>query len=431
LSFTAEASSRLGGPKWLARRRSEAWDRYIASDSPSGSQDLWKYSDVDEFDPGLFEPAPSEPEDRAAIDLARSRASEIGGRTALAVTLNGSLVHVEGPDGSSIEPGGDADVTVRHPEPDRELERVHVSRDAFDDLHWAFVGDTVEIDIKAKVSVVEPVVVVHVVRQPRQGSPRLPAAAFPHLYVRAGESAEAKVVEMFVGVSSEPLLVMPVTEVVVSENSHLRYATLQLLPHGHRHLGVQSARVDRDGSFHSFCASLGASVGRLRADADLVGQGGEAVLVAGYLGTGDQLHDLRTIQDHHAPRTSSRLLCMGAVADTARSAYVGLTRVRNGAHGADAYQTNHNLVLSEGAHADSVPNLDIQENDVRCSHASTVGPVDEDQLYYLETRGISPENAERLIVLGFFRDLAARAPVPAVGRYFEESCKKVLAEDHG
>ena len=136
--------------------------------------------------------------------------------------------------------------------------------------------------------------------------------------------------------------------------------------------------------------------------------------MAGYFGTGHQLHDLRTVQDHVAPRTKSQLLCMGAVTDTASSAYVGLTRVRNGAHGADAFQTNRNLVLSDGAHADSVPNLDIEENEVRCSHASTVGPIDEDQRYYLEARGIAPAVAERLIVLGFFNG-PCRARADCVG----------------
>jgi Fe-S cluster assembly protein SufD len=117
---------------------------------------------------------------------------------------------------------------------------------------------------------------------------------------------------------------------------------------------------------------------------------------------------------------------MGAVSDNAKSAYVGLTRVRNGAHGADAFQTNRNLVLSEGAHADSVPTLDIQENDVRCSHASTVGPIDEDQRYYLESRGIDPGVAERLIVLGFFTDLASAVPVRSVADWFVRAASERL-----
>jgi Fe-S cluster assembly protein SufD len=121
--------------------------------------------------------------------------------------------------------------------------------------------------------------------------------------------------------------------------------------------------------------------------------------------------DFRTLQDHRAPKTTSDLLFMGAVADRSHSVYSGLIRVRRGAVRSDAMQTNHNLVLDEGAHADSVPNLDIEENDVRCSHASTVGPVSEDQRYYLESRGVEPEVAERLIVAGFFADIADQVPI--------------------
>jgi len=102
------------------------------------------------------------------------------------------------------------------------------------------------------------------------------------------------------------------------------------------------------------------------------------------------------------------------VRDSARSVYSGLIKIRHGANRSDAMQSNHNLVLSEQAHADSVPNLDISENDVRCSHASTVGPIDEDQRFYLEARGIEPEEAERLLVRGFFRDLLDRTGLPSV-----------------
>jgi Fe-S cluster assembly protein SufD len=185
--------------------------------------------------------------------------------------------------------------------------------------------------------------------------------------------------------------------------------------------------VGRDASLRSFTASLGAGYARVRTDSDLVGQAGRTALFAAYLGTGSQVHDFRTLQDHHAPRTESELLFKGAVADTARSVYSGLIRIRRGARASNAFQTNHNLVLSEGAHADSVPNLDIDENDVRCSHASTVGPIDEEQRYYLETRGIEPAVAERLVVIGFFSSLASRAPFAGVGRWVEDAVGRRLA----
>ena len=345
------------------------------------------------------------------------------------------------PTGRSDGDGGAA-LRVHRASADEVPEPVAISRDALDDLHSAFVSDLVQVRIRAKTVLEHPVVIVHLVT--RGSDAGLSPACFPHLYVQLGASAEASVVEVITGaaglqtsVVDEAVaagakgLIVPVTELEVADNSRLAYASLQVLPPGWRQLGVQSGRVGRDASLRTFSASLGADAGRVRSDAELVGHGGEAVLVAGYLGTGEQLHDLRTIQDHVAPHTRSKLLCMGAVTDMARSAYVGLTRVRNGAHGADAFQTNRNLVLSEGAHADSVPTLDIQENDVRCSHASTVGPIDEDQRYYLESRGIDPAVAERLIVLGFFTDLASATPISTVGDWFVASVSKRLAAHVG
>ncbi len=152
----------------------------------------------------------------------------------------------------------------------------------------------------------------------------------------------------------------------------------------------QASTIGADASLSSYAVALGGSYARLRTDSALVGDSGASSLRAAFFGRGDQMLDFRTLQDHRAPRTTSDLLFMGAVADTSHSVYSGLIRVRRGAVKSDAMQTNHNLVLDEGAHADSVPNLDIEENDVKCSHGSTVGPVDEDQRYYLESRGVEP-----------------------------------------
>ncbi|EQD34709.1 FeS assembly protein SufD, partial [mine drainage metagenome] len=135
-------------------------------------------------------------------------------------------------------------------------------------------------------------------------------------------------------------------------------------------------------------------------------------LLAAYLGSGSQMHDMRTVQRHVAQRTTSNLLFVGAVGDRASAVYTGLIKIEPGAKRSDALQTNRNLILSEGARADSVPNLSIEENDVRCSHASSTGPVDPEQIYYLETRGIEPTEAKRLVVKGFFTDVLAKNPVP-------------------
>jgi Fe-S cluster assembly protein SufD len=133
------------------------------------------------------------------------------------------------------------------------------------------------------------------------------------------------------------------------------------------------------------------------------------------------------LQDHAAPRTHSDLLFKGAVKDTAKSVYTGLIRIRDNATKSEAFQTNRNLTLSDGAWAESVPNLEIETNDVKCSHASTVGPIDEDQRFYLESRGIRPEIAERLVVLGFFGEVIDRLPnLPAVAELRDQVSRKLL-----
>jgi Fe-S cluster assembly protein SufD len=312
-------------------------------------------------------------------------------------------------------------------------------RDAFGELHDAFVADVVLVRVARKIVVPDPVVVVHLVAA-HAGSD-IGVSVFPRTLVELGASAEAGIIELTVpdvvgdalpvGGESEgksgAVLVIPVTELHVGDDARLRYANLQVLGKEATYIAVQASRVGRDATLQSFTAGLGGRYARVRTDSDLVGQAGRTALSAAYLGTGEQVHDFRTLQDHQAPRSESQLLFKGAVADTARSVYSGLIRIRKGARGSNAFQTNHNLVLSEGAHADSVPNLDIDENDVKCSHASTVGPIDEDQRYYLETRGIEPAVAERLIVLGFFSDLASRAPFPGVGRWVEDAVRRRMA----
>ncbi len=128
-----------------------------------------------------------------------------------------------------------------------------------------------------------------------------------------------------------------------------------------------------------------------------------------FLGSGTQVHDFRTRQFHVGARSRSTLLSKGAVAGSSRSVYTGLIEIEKGAKRTDARQTNHNLLLSPAAHADSVPNLDIRENDVMCAHASSVGPLDELQLWYLESRGVEPDEAERLMIQGFFTEMLDRA----------------------
>ncbi|HUC35885.1 MAG TPA: SufD family Fe-S cluster assembly protein [Acidimicrobiales bacterium] len=420
----------------MARRRAEAFERFSGTEFPSESEEVWRYSGIDDFDPGSFAPKAPPPAGRegsSELDLAEDLARVIGERSALVVTRDGVLRAVEQEEGPAAAHVGIGSVLTA-PKGERApsgLGELAHCRDAFDQLHEAFLADVVVVSVAPKAEMALPVVVVHLIGTPEE-DPEAAAttaapACFPRTVVRVGRSATAGVVELFASVPVDGTsgdtgraLVVPVTELEVADDARLEYASLQVLGPRCTQVALQASRVGAQGSLRSFTASLGGSYSRVRTDSDVAGDSAQSSLLAAYLGVDDQVHDFRTLQDHHGPRTRSELLFKGAVADRARSVYSGLIRIARGAHGADAFQTNHNLVLSEGAHADSVPNLDIDENDVRCSHASTVGPIDEEQRYYLESRGVEPWVAERLIVLGFFSDLAARAPFGGVGKFLED-----------
>jgi Fe-S cluster assembly protein SufD len=245
-------------------------------------------------------------------------------------------------------------------------------------------------------------------------------ASFPHTLVVAEDGAEVTVFDRYGSAASSSSgrraggaghFVDAVVELLIGANAHVRYLSVQ--EHGPHtwQVALQRAHLGRDSSLKSSVVALGGSYARLRSESLLAGSGSESDLTAVYFGDGHQMLDFRTLQDHDAPNTRSDLLFKGAVEDTAQSVYSGLIRIRPEAQKSVAFQTNRNLVLTEGADARSVPNLEIEASDVKCSHASTVGPVDDDQLYYLATRGVPPEEAERLVVLGFFDDVFDRLPV--------------------
>lgn len=236
-----------------------------------------------------------------------------------------------------------------------------------------------------------------------------PVAVFPRVEVEAGRGAELNVVEMIVGGSGG--FVAPVTVLHADDAAHLSYTQLQLLDRSAWQVASQSSFVGRDASLVSAAVALGGDYARLRTASSLVAPGANGKLLALYFGAGSQMHDFRTVQHHAAPKTQSELVYKGVVANESHSVYSGLIRVDKGAGGTNAMQTNRNLVLNEGAHADSVPNLEIEDNDVRCSHASAVGPIADDQRFYLESRGVPTRVAERLIALGFMDDLLEQLPV--------------------
>ena len=234
---------------------------------------------------------------------------------------------------------------------------------------------------------------------------------FPRLVIDAGPDSEVTVIERFLSPDSVGALVVPVLHVRAQQAARVKYLAVNELGVDTWQIGNQQAIGERDSTIMLATVALGGDYARVRTEARVSGAGASTRQVALYFAGGSQMHDFRTIQDHDAPHTTSDLLFKGAVQDTARSVYTGLIKIREHAGGSVAFQTNRNLTLSKGAWAESVPNLDIRTNDVKCSHASTVGPIDEEQRFYLESRGIEPSIAERLVVLGFFDEVLQQLPI--------------------
>ena len=401
-TFTAEASAALPGPDWLRRRRAAGFEGFASTPLPSEKEEVWRYTPIDDLDLAAFTPATTASGSAPGAALLAEVADALGPLAGSVLVHNGTPVPGAGAGAEGIAFGPASEVAAAA----TLLGSVQQGGDALVRLNDAFVPDPVVIDVPAGTRVAAPLLVVH-------WCDAAATAVFPRLCVRAADGAAVSVVEVFSGPAGRGrALVVPVTELVAAEEAALSYVSLQTLPAEDWSIARLAGSGARGSHVRTFTVGLGAAYARVRADVSVDGKDAHSEILSTYLGDDTQVHDIRTLQDHVAPRTTSELLCQGAVAGTSRSVYSGLIRVHRGAVRSDARQTNHNLVLSEGAHADSVPNLDILENDVKCSHASTVGPVDEDQRYYIESRGVPPEEAEGLIVRGFFDAIVDRGPVP-------------------
>ncbi len=398
--------ARIDGPAWLRARRAAAIERFAVTPLPTVEQEVWRYSRIPELDLAAYAPLPPGASSAVGMpDQLRVVLETLGARAAVVAVVNGRVVHVE-VDPAIAGLGVEVGRLVELDAPGATLGSISgAPTTAFAQLHAAFSADPVLVRVPAGVVVPAPVVVLHWTDAPS-------SATFPHLVVDAGEDSEVVVYDHNASEDVDAL-VLPVAELRARPASRLRYVHGQVLGPQVWQLGRQLSRVEQDASFSTAMVALGGDYARLEVESTLAGRGSAGEMLAVYFGEERQMHDFRSLQDHVAPRTTSNLLFKGAVQGRARSVYTGLIHIGKHAAGVDAFQTNRNIKLSEGAWAESVPNLEIENNDVRCSHASAVGPVDEDQRYYLESRGVPPARAERLIVLGFFEEVLERLAVPA------------------
>jgi Fe-S cluster assembly protein SufD len=427
----AELVERLGTNGAESSVRDRAFEQFEAMPTPSPETEEWRYTDLRDFDLTRFVPfaqeAAAEHLDQVHPEILGA-AGEVGDRAGLSIQHNSTVVstHLD----PHMESRG-----VLFTSLDRALvahrklleAKVHgavpASRTKFTSLHVAFRAGGTFVYVPRNVHVELPLQTLTYVD--RDG-----LAVFPHTVLVTEEGADVTFIDRYVSPDLERGLSDAVVEIYAGPGSRIRYVALQDWGKGMTHLSVQRAHVGRDAELRSLGVAFGASLARAEVESLLDGEGGSSEMLGVYFAGGDQHFDHRSIQDHVGSRTASDLLYKGALKGRSRAIYSGTVIIEQGAHKCDAYQTNRNILLSETAKAHSVPNLEILTNDpVRCGHAASVGPVDENELFYIQTRGIPFEEAQRLIVTGFFQEVLDRVTLPEIRSGLEAAIQAELGRE--
>ena len=360
----------MSEPAWLAGKRAAARERYDALPVPSNREEAWRYTNLRGFDPDAFTTEPS------------------------AVTLSED----ELPDGVVF--GSLARAAAEHPQlVERHYGAVVAEGEKFAAGNAARWDDGVFLHVAAGVEVDTPL-------RARLDVAGEGTAQYYRALIVLEPGARATFVEEFTSDAAGYLNV--VVELVIGDGAKLEYVTIQEHEHGTRQFGTHRATVGRDAELDWVAIGLGGTRAKSRMESYLADQGANVKVTGAYFLRESEHADYDTTQEHAAPNTTSDLFFKGVLADSARAVWRGVIRVDKGAQRTDAYQENRNLLLSREAHADSIPGLEIEANDVRCTHGATVGQIDKMQLFYLMSRGLSRAQAEQLIVRGFFQPILDR-----------------------
>ncbi len=250
---------------------------------------------------------------------------------------------------------------------------------------------------------------------------------FGHVVLTAGRHSKATVIIEHDGTAEYSEFFT----VDAQDGADLTVVTLQRWSDDSVHLGQHQALVGRDASYRHIVVTLGGAIVRLNSNVTYAGPGGDATLLGVYFADAGQHLEHRSFVDHNEPKCTSLVTYKGALqGETARTVWVGDVLIRAEAQGIDTYELNRNLVLSDGARADSIPNLEIETGDIAgAGHASSTGRFDDEQLFYLMSRGIDEHEARRLVVRGFFADIIVKIGVPEIVETLMAAIEEELALD--
>lgn len=448
-AFGPQALAALGGPDWLQAKRADALSLFNELDLPHASVEAWKYTDVSGLDFAALRPASAKPrvQDVSALPARvqkRLNSTDVGAYLVLdgpdvvyASQLPTALV-AQGVVFSDLKTA-----LTEHADLVQQYLYSVVPAEVPDDTTIAAPGTTPSKSpdpSEGKFSALNAALWTNgaFVYVPRGVEVELPLGSFrvmdesgtftaTRTLVVAGENASVTFIDEQDSPELQNAYAFGAVELVLGQGARVRYVSVQNWGRGVTHIQRQRGDLGRDATLNSLVVTMGASLSRTEMQSYLRGQGSDSEMLALYFASGDQHFDHYTLQHHAAPHAHSDLLYKGVNADQSRGVFSGMIKVDLGAQKTDAYQKHRTLMLSSEARNDSIPQLEINANDVRCSHGSTTGPVDQEQLFYLRSRGVPKALAEKMLVTAFLEDVLSRVPLQSVVKYIEA----VIAEKVG
>jgi Fe-S cluster assembly protein SufD len=386
--------------------RAQLLERYQALPFPTTSDEHWRFTDLKGFDPDSFSANGAKTVERAG--------SMLDVETAALAHVSEAGVEIErAPEGVVFEPLAEG----------HELLGTLVGTDekfaAHNAAEWKH---GLLVRVPAGLELQQPLYV-------RVTSSVPDAALFWRVLVVAEEGSRFSFIEEHASAAPDlPGYSNVVAELFVGDGAKLEYVSIQNLSRETWHFASHRATVGRDAELDWVAGGFGSKKGKIRIENDLAGQGGTSRVTGAYFADGAQHLDYDTLQRHIAPNTTSDFAFKGALRDKARAVWRGMIRVEEDAQKTNAYQENRNLLLSPDAHADSIPGLEIEANDVRCTHGATVSQVDRDELFYCMARGLSRGEAERLIVRGFYQEIFDRIELEPVRTALQTALESRIPE---